>query len=547
MVGGTGTVTASVGSVTCTAAVVHQFAASVADLRVVVIDQDSSAPLAGVTVVVQGGESKATTSDGSVTFNTAASLHTVSVFDANHRYVTVVGTSASDLLIALPSKPHRAKYSDKSLATDFKNLSNLNGTSHVLCAGASLHGNLIDADLLTMLGWNSVPMTIALGTGTPYGPYDVPEGVVDGLGATIFNTDSRYSIEVPPSPHDLWSIGGNAVIGDVLRIIGPILNGNGTSTDEMLDMILPALLPLIGVLESGVYPAVVPSANQMVSLSAGNGGGPLVPDTLPRLRVNLHLPTMGTFVDTQGTTQHLDAVLVEGGPWSPITGFVPQGMTFGIDQISTAGGLTPDGLVDPVGSGAEGQLPLRLAPRHGGLEHSPWGLLAMASNSAGVLANDLCMPTFFPLTQGASIPSDFGLTARVVHPAAIPYNEGAVNDLTIPPFLDVPGLPERSGRTVTLPAAVTSTTGAVVNRLDVGTPESGWILYFPSGTTTLSVPSVPSGFTDPYDPMGAVVLTATSLGVAPAPTYDALVQFDGVDLDDFSSVTDGFSLREVPR
>jgi hypothetical protein len=541
---GSVSVSATIGSAACSPATLLQYAPSNASLRVVVIDQTSGAPIQGAVVVLQDGGNPVTTpATGVATFSTASGAHTISVFETNHRYVTVMGTVATDVLIALPPRPNRAIYRDTMVDTDFGGLANPNGTYHTLCAGSSLQGNLVDTDLLQMTGVETVPTSISLGTGTPYGPLEVPQGIVTGLGAQLYTPGGQFSVEVLPTPHDLWSIGGNAVIGDVLKAIGPILNGGGGSINDQLPTIINALAPISGAFESGVLAGLKPTPGQMTQFQSGTR--PLLPSTLPRLHTNLHLPTLGTYVDENGDTKGFNAVLVQGGSLGRSTGFTPTGMAFGVDQSGSAGSNVPDGVVDAVGTGGHaGQLPLRLAPRHGGLEVSPWGVLTMEASSASTLWADYCSPTVFPLlNDGSGIIAPVVVTGRITRPQAISYNNGALTDVTVDPFIAVPGLPLINDRTVTL----ASTSGTLLNRLDVGTPNSGWLIYFPAGTSTVTIPTPAAGFSDPYDASSPLRLTTTSLGFDSQPTYDELVQFDGLDLDDYSSVTDAFAIREIPR
>ena len=104
--------------------------------------------------------------------------------------------------------------------------------------------------------------------------------------------------------------------------------------------------------------------------------------------------------------------------------------------------------------------------------------------------------------------------------------------------------PSISNRVVTFSGDVA---GAGFYRLDFGNDYAGGTIYFPIGTTSLTVATAPSGFSDAWN-ASQVRLSTFSLSQpagSEAPTYDSVVQFDGVDLDDFSGVTEAFSRRTV--
>jgi hypothetical protein len=531
-----GTVTATVGGLPCAPASVTEYAPA-SDLRVVVASD--GAAIADATVVVDGAL-QTTNADGIAAFPAASGAHTVSVFKSGYAYVTVVGTTATDLLIPLTSAPHPGTFKGQFKFTDFNNLAYPTGTLHLDVTGASLGGNLIDASLSSLLGPPQA-MTISLGTGTPYGPFQVPEGIALGLGIQMFGDaggGGRYGAVASPGYRALWSIGGNAVIGDVLKAIGPLLDNNGGPLSLRLPTVLIALTPIISTLESAVTTGLNVKPDEPRALSFGGAQPSLKLDTLPRLHLHVKTAHLPSFVRDDGTTGAYDAVVVLGGALKSPEGFVPLGVSAGIDSYPL------DQITDGIPSVVmAGEVWLRLAPRHGGLEHSPWAFLTLGSSLKDLLGESP--------GQGLVLSGNIRLAPKgSATPYELKYDSGqaTIVDAT-DDFLGVPDRPTLVDRTVSFAAAVP---GATFHRLDVGGADARWSLYFPAGTLSVSVPTVPAGFDDRWVGTPSLSVKSVSLG-SPLPgetapiTYDRVWQFDGTEADDLSLVMDRFSVREVLR
>ncbi len=544
--GRTGTVGATIGQTSCTAATVVQYPAVANGVRVVVIDQNTGSPVSGAVVEAENGTTATTGASGYVTFTSLTSAqHTLSVFDASYAYVTVMATTATDILIPLRPNPNPASFTGTLTSADFAMLSNELGTLHVDVSGASLPPNLIDTSVPALLG-PSQSMTISLGTSTSYGPYNIPEGIALGLGPTMFGPGAaggQYGITPTPGYRALWSLGGNAVIGDVLQVIGPFLSGGMGSASQELPTILTASLPIVGTLESGVTSGVPVTPGEVAMLTYGTSPQPaLENDTLLRLHTSVKTAVLESYTDDTGASTALDCELVLGGVLAPTQGFVPLGLTSGVDEVNASGAMMPDGLTDPATTGApEQELPLRLAPRHGGLETAPWAYVTLAATMANL--------------SGETSTGTIVAGTVVFQPTTLEYNEGATTPVDLShPFLPIPSGASFGVGLFTPPAPVA---GATFHRLDIGSGTSQWLVYFPASldsaaATAIPLPTPPVGFANRATMAGATAtLNTVSLGYPPPgtttlETYDGAVRFDGVDLDDLSLETDSFTVRVLP-
>jgi hypothetical protein len=559
---GTGTITASIGSTVCTPSTVYQYAAPTTGVRVTVVAEGPSltpavadeGPVAGATVALDDATPQTTDAQGSTTFDVATGAHTISVFAHGFSYVTVVNTTATDLLIPVKAAPHPGEFKGQLKDTDFNNVSNPNGTLHLDITGSSIGGNLIDLSLASLLG-PSQPITVSLGTGTPYGPFNLPEGIALGLGAQMFGESGggHYGAVAAPGYRALWSLGGNAVIGDVLKAIGPVLNGGGGSIGDQIPTILTALLPIIGSLESAVTTGIKVAPDDMKTLSAGGAQPSLKLDTLQRIHLLAKTPHLPSYQKDDGATMATyDGAIVIGGTLASPQGLVPLGLTAGVDQ-------TPlDQQTDAVGTGgAAGKLPLRVAPRHGGLENAPWAFITLGASlkdlvgGFGGAAGD----------QGIVLSGNVSIYQKgTTTPYTLKYNGGANTEIDLSDdFLGVPNKPTIADRTVTFASDVS---GAAFSRLDVGSDADQWAIYYPTGTNSVTIPTPPTGFDDRWTgtPAGGTApaslpgmnLQTVSLGNAiPGGTakadYNSMWQFDGVDAADMTLEIDKFSLRAVSR
>jgi hypothetical protein len=587
-----------IGGTACTPAAITEYpAAGSTVVRTVVTDIASGAPISGATVVGEGAASctgggtaasgtTTCTSDtnGVVSFTGMTSPYTISVFNPQYSYVTVMGVTANDILIPIkassatgaPGQP--GAFNGTLTSADFANVSNELGTLHLDISGASIGGNLIDLSLTTLLG-PSQPITISLGTATSYGPFNLPEGIALGLGPTMFGAGAggAYGIEADPGFRALWSLGGNAVIGDVLQAIGPVLSGGTGSISSEIPTILTAILPIVGTLESAVTSGVLVTPGETSTLTYGTAPAPALElDTLLRLHLNVKTPVLAdcssgtctTYTDNAGKVAAFDGAVILGGVLATPEGFVPLGLTAGVDSVNATGAMTADGLTDPATTGApEQQLPLRVASRHGGIETAPWAFVTLGASLADLVGG----------LGGGSGGGGTVLAGNVTFVPKIEYNNGANADIDLSqPFLTIPegaSFTPRSSTvttaTFTPPTAATPASGApsaTFHRLDIGSGVE-WYIYFPAsldGSGPQTIPAVPSGFTDlAATPSGGTApgaaLDTVSLGYSVPSAdvalgtactsdcldYNGVVQFQGINLDNLTLETNAFAVRDL--
>jgi hypothetical protein len=519
--------------------------------RVVVVSDGATTttqdetPLAEATVVIDDQSPPAKTgADGTVTFANTPGKHTISVFLAGYSYVTVVNTAATDVLIPLKPTPRPGEFRGQLKETDFNNVSNPNGTLHLDVTGASIGGNLIDTSLSQLFG-PTQPVTILLGTQMPYGPYNLPEGFAIGLGAQMFGEDGggHYGAVAAPGLRALWSFGGNAVIGDVLKVIGPSLNDPNAGVDQ-LPTLVTALLPIVGSLESAVTAGVVVQPGDQKALSSGGAQPSLKLDSLQRIHLQVSTPRLPSYVNDTGGTTFYDAEAIVGGVFAGSQGFVPLGVTAGVDRGGPVATNLPDHITDALGTnGQAGKLPLRVAPRHGGVEDAPWAFVTLGASLA-----DFAHAIGSDAREGLVLSGNVSRFQKGTNtPYTLTYNGGANTSVDLSDaFLPPPGVAHITDRTLTS----TDVPGASLLRIDVGSDSDRWLIYFPPGTTRVEVPAVPESFDDRWvgttSPPG-VTLEAVSLGYQPGLTYDGVWKFDGTAAADLSMETDRFSVRRVKR
>ena len=82
--------------------------------------------------------------------------------------------------------------------------------------------------------------------------------------------------------------------------------------------------------------------------------------------------------------------------------------------------------------------------------------------------------------------------------------------------------------------------GADLHRLDFG---NDWAVYFPPSMSSVVLPAPPQGFADLM--RAKAVLHSVRLKLGSAATYQQIIEFDGLDLGDFTRAVDAFSVRGI--
>lgn len=535
---GSGTLAAQVGATTCTPASVVTFAAAPENtLRVTVADRFAGTPITDATVVDGQGNTLTAAGDGTYTETVStASLHTFTAYREGYSYVTVVDTSATDVFLPLKPEAAPGTFTGTLADTDFNNLSTPTGTVHIAFGGASIPGNAIDLPLAALLG-GPASTNINLG-GTSATTAALPQGLVLGLGPTMFKGSS--SVEAAPGVRALWTLGGNLLVQTMLDVLA---TQKGQTPD--LAQMLIGLAPSLGQLESGVTGGLSVTSGKADVLSTGGGGQgstSLTLETLLRLHLSAALPELPSWYQSNdlpgAPSGQLDGAVVLGGVLAEPQGFVPLG-------IAGAPNDTLNNMPNMVAGfmgGPDGSIPLRMAPRSGGLEGFPYMAVALAVDMAGL--NEAL--------NGAA--SSVTLSGTVLLPGELAYAHEAVTTLTSPPFLGLPAQPTFSVATRQLSLPVTDVPGVAFHRLEIGTAPNEWEVYFPPGETVVQIPSPPladplqSGAGAPVLQLASVTLGLNGDGSGATYTYDDVVGFQtpGPTLDDLTLQIDSFSIEGVP-
>lgn len=487
--GGAFVVTATVGAASCTASFSNFGAPPAGSLRVVAIDELSGMPIADAPVQVESAAPvRARTGANGVAILQLSQLpaapRTISVLPADHTWLTLVGTSETDVLVPLRRglSPERAG----GFVGSFDPASFDPALLNAGLVGMSIPGSLVDLSFTVLLG--------------PVARYDVelggsrkvnlPQGLVLGLGNTWFKPGYQ-ALGLPGSCADdaktrdgacgtwtAWGLAGGMPLEEL-----PIdeLAEGGDSLD--VGRMLAHLLPHVRRFHSAVVRDV-----EFDRVATKMDGGKAVPDTSRFTNLDLRPTTrMGLRATVEvpdlpvASGRVLDGVVVLGGSLVPGRGLVPLGFTAGVDA-GIAGGGVPTRKVREAG-GAEGSLALRLSPAHGGTEGSPYAVVAMAVNFTGLMDEDSRCTSAdragcASLSALVSVRDRFDSGGKIAFPAgAFPTPaDGSTWD--------------SSSRIFHLDGAATD-----LMRLSLGSGDRKWTLYFQGGPGEFTVP-IPVGLED---------------------------------------------------
>lgn len=543
---GKGSITAKIGSVDCEPASVLNYAAAPADkVRVTVIDLNDYAPVAGAKIVIDGAEPVETNAEGSIVVDGAAGeVRNITAFHKDYAWVTVYGTSKTDVVLYTRKGVDPAKFTGTMGPRAFDTLPDLKGTIHLAIHGSSIPGNVFDLELASILG-ETKDVSIDLGGSLKTKePVPLPGGTVLGFGETMITggKPDGFEITAPAGVRTLWGLGGNVDIADVTKSLGPVLEGGSKNID--IGPILTGLLPLLGKLHSGALTGMKGEPGGKVSIDV-EGKSTLMLDTPLRLRANVTVPKLPTFKYMEGTEEEtglFEGAIVLGGALNGSQGLVPLGLTAGIDAEPKG---ASNGLVDamPEAGIPEGKLALRMAPLHSGMETTKYAIVGLAASFGGLLGGGNS-------TSGPGL----ALSGLISYPAEgkLAYNDGKAVDITLgDAFLNVPNNPaiDNVARKLTAGSKVDT---ASFQRLSVGDAGAEWLVYFaPGDNVEVTLPEPPAGVGDdrlvatgskqPSALLHSVRLGASSL------TFEDVVGFNSSNMDDLTKEVDAFSVITVKR
>lgn len=498
---GTATVTAAVlgnEGVRCRGnTVITNFAAlAVNTTRVVVVAEDTGAPVQGAQVTLVAGPTSTTTtgSDGAALFMTSASIDAVVVEKSGHDVVAVLSPGSNDLYLVLPRAEDRTRAGGFRGSADISHLRRAD--IRLGLAGAALLAERSDFGLRALF-CDAIETSVdapELGFDQTLAP--IPRSAVFAFGNKAFTadalrcqgelpSDTTVGCFVPPASEGgtaAWSAAGYLRLSELLTVVG--------EPPRLCESIaLPMGLPqLLDRLDHAIVPhlEIVSAPKVSRAGAAADCADPTLPayDAACRPDFAEFVPlalraAVSTDIHSRVAVPMLPALfgggclpanLVVAGTVLPHRGFVPLGFGSGLDVREGEGA---DCLVagDPTPFGAssaplpDGIVALSMAPPHSGVEGHPIMILSLAH----------AVPMFgtSPLHLGGRI-------HRV--PEVTP-------DLSIPGIY--PGFVEASLNTSTGTFLMSAPPGAATFvKVELRRGSDAGVVYFPVALPSITIPPV---------------------------------------------------------
>jgi hypothetical protein len=556
------TATTTNGGVTCTATVHAYAAVGDNDLRVVVIDQASRTPLAGVPVAAKVGGATVegeTGTDGSFTFVGGTGAEAVSVFPENHQWHTILNPG-DDIVLYTAAIETEPRVDGIKGAFDFSRVHS-KGEIRLGLAGTAINAAITDLNFDAIIG-EFVDTRIEIEGITEDGGQQVslPEGLVIGLGEESFKGE-YVALSTNDGPSVAWALGGQVALSKVAPIVTSV---TGAGDELNVGAILSAILPFFAKFDHAI------ATGLEFSPAARTDGDPnfedvtLTPDTLLMLEAGYDLPglpcapkgyTGGAnrcgnpvfqLVDGDTTTlvnecpaslptgatcdevsSYTSGTVVLSGVVVPGQGLVPLGISAALDDAD--GDRTPefDGVAAQAGEGAPGDGKLRLdyAPPHDGVEGNLYVTVAIALDINSISGS-----------------SDLGASIITQVSRSLPTSG---NDFAGNTFLESQG---GSFSPATGAFTMTKIGDADFYRVNLDNgAESEWNVWFdgtnPGSFTVGSLPvaaGVAASARATHADVQAFALGTGYEGAAPT-TFDELMAFDGQDIDNLLLYLGGWS------
>ena len=370
------------------------------NLRVVVLDAETSSPVVGAEVVIaQATPSQATTdASGIARFVIGADIpYDVSVFDDDHDYLTVNQVRSRDIRLPLNPRSGTGPVAGFKGSFDTSSLTS-RGDFNLGLAGASIPGGLINFDLTRLLG-ESFVTDFSIPTQGDIS-FPIPGGLTlygDFIGLPI-EIKRTYYANTPGGVRLGWGLAGRVPIAELIGLF----QGGGF---EDIGDIITLLLPLFNRFDHALKPMTLTEAPRIQDLADIDGDGDtteLVPD-YPSFPTHDLRPSVRQQLVTAVDVSNLpllsdgpaEAAILVGGAVLDSTGFVPLGIS------ATA---------DDDGDGRPDIRRLTLAPPHGAIAGSRFALLSIAFRTdslGGPNGTSFEFPDEFSaaLWNGQSLPS----------------------------------------------------------------------------------------------------------------------------------------------
>lgn len=470
-------------------------------VRVTVIRSTNGTPISGADVEISGAfgtESATSDQSGVATFSaTATGTIDVTVAHPSHDYVSVLGASATDLVVPLPPITRPDVAAGVKGTVDLSQVTTQGGLSMSL-SGASMPSPLHTFDAAGLFGGDLIQVAVPM-----VGNIGIPAGntvEVDLMGFQI-PLKTEYYARAQPGMRAIWTFGG--------RI------GVDAGTFGNLNNLLALLIPYFQRFEHGVVPSTTLVGIPTVVDTADFDGDGDTAETIPdwnNFPAQPMQPIVSQSLRYQLAVDNLpfvsggnaNTLVVIAGALLPGIGFVPLGL---------------DGQTDENGNGIVQAFITKMAPAHGGLEAGEYAVIASAVRIDGALPG----PGSVRMYVGDSVPTSVDLS------------DG---------WLDSPLDATWSGpnREVGLPVL----SGADLFRIAFSSPDGAWHVYgaAPAGGGAIAIPPPPAGLVDRTS-SATVTVDAVDLeqGTDPATLFD-LTSGGNLGID---RVTRGFSRAIVGR
>ncbi len=511
-------VKATIGTTSCFAKAIVLANPPAGSAAISVIDELSGRPVAGARVMLstsagvvipQGAsDTSETNANGYATLVGAVSPYSVTVFHREFSYVTVANYAGTSNFLSFAVRRNSLdKYGGyKGTFTNVPMTTNV----HAGLAGMSLAGSITNLNLTALLG-PSVPTNIKIGSAINQMNVPIPAGAFlgfgdqeikkniagQGLNGTCLDgsgqPDEAKILAGTCGTRTAWALAGDVPIGDL-----PIDQLAGGLANINIAQLLGRVVPIFKKFNSSVVRDVqftlrdtpgadagAPNFTNQDAYTTANHDFTQIP-----LAFNfvVKMPELPKFKNT-----FVDGVAIIGGAMAVGRGVVPLGIGVGVNTMPA------DGQIDKLEPLQAGQVGVRMAPTHHGLEGSHYGLLiaaisakALSDASAGIGASAL-----FPRLPGNKLvfdpkgatPVDISTQAFPVFPEGARFNYSGMQDGAVP---------ARSFR-VSATAAAALAASVSVLRVSFGDAlETRWdILVDPvsadfAATKGFTVPPVPS-------------------------------------------------------
>ncbi|MFO0596328.1 MAG: hypothetical protein U0228_13515 [Myxococcaceae bacterium] len=513
----TDSVQAAFGSITCKAKAIVVAAPAAGNVGVSVIDELSGRPIAGAKVVLSdamgaiiqqtGNDSVDTDAAGTATLALTGSpaTYSVSVFHPDFSYVTVANYAGTSRLLSFALRRNALDTYGGYKGT-FKNVP-MTSNVHAALAGMSLAGSITNLNITQLLG-PSVPTDIVIGSAINQMDVPIPAGVYLGFGdqhikdaiaGQGLNGVCGTTLTDPSSPPDetkisaglcgtrsAWGLAGDVPLGDL-----PIDAVAGGLDNINVGMLLGRIVPIFKKFNSSIVRDVPFTLKPTPGASTGN---PVYTDQAHYTSADhdfTQIPLAFNFVTKLPELPkfkgvYVDGVAIIGGASYPGRGVIPLGIGVGVNTNPV------DGQVDKLDPLAVGQIGVRMAPTHHGIEGSHYGLLMAAISAKGLsdASAGIGASALFPRLPGNKLVFDpAGATPVDVSTQTFPvFPEGAKFNFTDAMDGTLRG---RSFRMATAPTGVNVVRVSFSDSL-----ETRWDVLVDAATPGFTLPKPPGTLRD---------------------------------------------------